>query len=110
MIEKTPHQHNGCIDGGAMFSKAIDASDNVKDVDFLATIFLQVIKKIEEANVIHIITDNASNYKATGLRIETRYPHIFWIICAVHNLNLALKTICDSLEKSPQYVHYKWNC
>ena len=81
--------------GRAMFLKAIDASGNIKDAKYVANLFIQVIKDLGEANVVQIVTDNASNYKAAGLSIEGKYPHIFWTPCVVHSLNLALKSICE---------------
>ncbi|KAL7168345.1 hypothetical protein ACSBR2_038729 [Camellia fascicularis] len=77
--------------GGAMFVKAIDASGNIKDVDYVANIFLSVIEEIGKQNIVQIVTDNGSNFKAAGLTIENKYPHIFWTPCVVHSLNLALK-------------------
>ncbi|KAG5532737.1 hypothetical protein RHGRI_027141 [Rhododendron griersonianum] len=94
--------------GGAMFIKAIDASGNTKDAEYVANLFLQVIKDLGEANVVQIVTDNASNYKAAGLTIEAKYPHVFWTPCVVHSLNLALKSICEPGEKTPQYAQCKW--
>ncbi|XP_022880766.1 uncharacterized protein LOC111398038 [Olea europaea var. sylvestris] len=98
----------GASAGGAMFIKAINASGNIKDGEYLAATFIDAIKQIGSSNVVQIITDNASNYKSAGLSIETRYPHIFWTPCVVHSLNLALKSIYDPSEKSPQYAYCKW--
>ncbi|GFS40885.1 hypothetical protein Acr_00g0071030 [Actinidia rufa] len=44
----------------SMFLKAIDASENIKDVEYVANLFIQVIKDLGEANVVQIVTDNAS--------------------------------------------------
>ncbi|XP_057502746.1 uncharacterized protein LOC130786472 [Actinidia eriantha] len=94
--------------GRAMFLKSIDASGNVKDAEYVASLFIQVIKDLGEANVVHIVTDNASNYKAVERSIEGKYPHIFWTPCVVHSLNLALKSICEPGEKSLQYAQCMW--
>lgn len=74
----------------------------------VANVFLQVIKDVGASNIVQIVTDNGSNFKAAGLSIEGMYPHIFWTPCVVHSLNLALKSICDPSEKSPQYDQCKW--
>ncbi|KAL7206744.1 hypothetical protein ACSBR2_019457 [Camellia fascicularis] len=94
--------------GGAMFVKAIDSSGIVKDGEYVASLFIKAIKEVGEANVVQIVTDNASNYKAAGLSIENKYPHIFWTPCMVHSLNLALKSICTLPDKSAQYDQCKW--
>ncbi|KAL3513009.1 hypothetical protein ACH5RR_025726 [Cinchona calisaya] len=44
-------------------------------------------------NVVHMVTDNASNYKATGLKISERDPTICWSPYAAHRINLILKDI-----------------
>ncbi|GMP85368.1 hypothetical protein CsSME_00038555 [Camellia sinensis var. sinensis] len=89
--------------GGAMFVKAIDSSGIVKDGEYVASLFIKAIKEVKEANVVQIVTDNTSNYKAAGLSIENKYSHIFWTPCVVHSLNLALKSICTPPDKSAQY-------
>ncbi|KAL8477439.1 hypothetical protein ACS0TY_029655 [Phlomoides rotata] len=94
--------------GGTMFLKAIDASGIIKDGEYVSSLFEEAIKEVGESNVVQIITDNASNYKSAGSMIESRYPHIFWTPCVVHSLNLALKSICDPTERSPQYDQCKW--
>ena len=49
---------------GSIFMKAIDASGNIKSMDYIAGIFLEGIEKIGAANVVQIVIDNAANYKA----------------------------------------------
>ena len=40
--------------------------------------------------------------------IESKHPHIFWTLCVVHSINLALKSICEPSEISSHYEYYKW--
>ncbi|CAL5412655.1 unnamed protein product [Camellia sinensis] len=94
--------------GGAMFVKAIDASGNIKDADYVANIFLSVIEEIGKENIVQNVTDNGSNFKVAGLTIENKYPHIFWTPCVVHSLNLALKSMCEPPQNSSQHPACKW--
>jgi hypothetical protein len=48
--------------------------------------------------VVQVITDNASVCKDAGLIVESRYHHIFWTPCIVHNLNLILEEIEATIE------------
>ena len=50
---------------GTMFMKSIDASSMVKTGDKLFELNSWV-EEVGEANVVQMITDNASNYVATG--------------------------------------------
>ena len=78
---------------GAMFLKAEDCSGEVKDSNFIAEILISAIEQVGPTNVVQVITDNAPVCKAMGLIVESRYNHIFWTPCIVHNLNLILEEI-----------------
>ena len=44
-------------------------------------------------NVIHIVTDSATNYGTVGRLISQKHKHINWSPCAAHCLNLIFKDI-----------------
>jgi hypothetical protein len=73
-----------------MFLRAEDCSGGVKDNKFINDILSSAIEQVGPANVVQVITYNAPVCKAAGLIVESRYNHIFWIPCIVHNLNLIL--------------------
>jgi hypothetical protein len=77
----------------AMFLREEDCSADVKDSKFIADILIFVIEQVGPTNVVQVITDNAPVCKAPGLIVESRYNHIFWSPCIVHNLNLILEEI-----------------
>ncbi|CAA0809034.1 Unknown protein [Striga hermonthica] len=95
-------------ESGALFLSSTNASGEVKDAEYVANIFIRAIEDVGPNNVVQVITDNASNYKAAGGIIELKYPHIFWTPCVVHSLNLALKRMCDPPENIGAYVHCAW--
>ena len=74
-----------------MFLRAEDCSVEVKDSKFIAVILIYAIEQVGPTNVVKVITDNAP--KVAGLIVESRYNHIFWTPCIVHNLNLILEEI-----------------
>ena len=76
---------------GAMFIKAEDCSGELKDAQFIADILIKSIEQIGPNKVVQVITDNAPVCKAAGLIVESRFDHIFWTPCIVHNLNLILE-------------------
>ncbi|XP_010669931.1 uncharacterized protein LOC104887046 [Beta vulgaris subsp. vulgaris] len=94
---------------GPMFINVVDASEVLtKDVEYTASIFFKAIEDIGDEKVVQVITDNGANFKAAGALIEDKYPHIFWTLCIVHCLNLALKAICEPSEKAAHYIECKW--
>ncbi|KAL6557390.1 hypothetical protein OROMI_017740 [Orobanche minor] len=81
---------------GPMFLKAEYYEGQIKNKFFIADLIKGVVMEVGPQNVVQVITDNAPVCKATGMIVETQYPHIFWTPCVVHTLNLALKNICDA--------------
>ncbi|CAN1153533.1 hypothetical protein LINPERHAP2_LOCUS19461 [Linum perenne] len=54
-----------------------------------------VVEKVGEENVIQIVIDNASAYKAARAKLMEKRTHLFWTPCAAHCLDLML----EDLEK-----------
>ncbi|RYR08786.1 hypothetical protein Ahy_B05g076610 [Arachis hypogaea] len=78
---------------GLCFVKSVDASSIVKNASSLCDLFSEVIEWIGPDNVVHVVTDNAANYVATGRLISKKFENIHWSPCAAHCLNLILKDI-----------------
>jgi len=91
---------------GPMFLKSINASDEIKDKDFIARHMRDVIMEVRPNNVVQIITDNAVVCKAAGMLIELEFPSIYWTPCIVHTLNLALKNVCAAKNTEKNSVVY----
>jgi hypothetical protein len=54
----------GICEGGPIFLKAVDGSNEYKDKHYMASIFKDVIKEVGPQNVVQLITDNAPVCKA----------------------------------------------
>eukprot|EP00253_Pinus_taeda_P027527 PITA_27527 len=78
---------------GTVFPKSVDASDRVKDAHFLFQLLGEVVKEVGVANVVKIITDNASNYVLVGEMLEEKHKTIFWTPCAAHCIDLMFEDI-----------------
>ncbi|TYI14315.1 hypothetical protein ES332_A08G113000v1 [Gossypium tomentosum] len=71
---------------GSMFIMVVDSNDKTKDVEYIASLFIEGIEEI---------------------RVENIFSHIFWAH-VVHCLNMALKAICQPFDKSSHYLECKW--
>jgi len=78
---------------GTMFLKSVDASDKVKDGQLLFQLLDEVVEEVGVANVVQVITDNASNYVLAGKLLEEKHKTIFWTPCAAHCIDLMLEDI-----------------
>jgi hypothetical protein len=65
-------------------------------------IFLQeirkVVKEIGTQHIVHIVTDNGSNYKKACKAIGQEFEHITWTPYLAHTVNLMLKDIGERPE------------
>ncbi|GJT83225.1 3-hydroxyisobutyryl-CoA hydrolase 1-like protein [Tanacetum coccineum] len=48
---------------------------------------------VREQNVVQVVTDNASNYKAAGKLLMAKSTHLYWTPCVAHCIDLMLEDI-----------------
>jgi len=104
--QKRPLINFMAVTGRPMFLKSINASDEIKDKNYIAKHMRDVVMEVGADNVVQIITDNATVCKAAGMLIELEFPSIYWTPCVVHTLNLALKNICATKNTEKNSVAY----
>ena len=75
---------------GVLFLKAVNAMDRVKTSEFIFGILDEAIQEVGVENVVHVVTDNASNCVGAGTLIMEKYGQIYWTPCAAHCLDLML--------------------
>ena len=75
---------------GTIFLKSVDATDSSKTREYLFRLFIDVVNHVGRENVVHFVTDNASNMVAAGRMLQDEFPSIYWSPCAAHCVNLIL--------------------
>ena len=80
---------------GMVFVKSVDASDIVKSIINLFKLFDEVVTWVGPKNIVHMVTNNTSNYVSAGKLLCEKYKTISWCPCAVHCLNLVLQDMGD---------------
>ena len=65
------------------------------------------IKEIGHEKVVQVITNNVNVMKSAGALIIGEYLKIFWTLCVVHTLNLALNNICAAKNTEKNEVTYE---
>ncbi|XP_074305125.1 uncharacterized protein LOC141640129 [Silene latifolia] len=78
---------------GTVFLSSIDTSEISKTADKVLEMLDAIVEKVGEENVVQIVTDNAANYKAAGLRLMEKRPKLFWTPCAAHCIDLMLEDL-----------------
>ncbi|PKA59092.1 hypothetical protein AXF42_Ash001185 [Apostasia shenzhenica] len=86
---------------GICFLNSVDVFYFVTNTQTLCNLFIEIIEIVGPNNVVHIVTDNESNYRAAGKLICEKYHTISRSLCEAHCLSLILKDIpCMSHVKN----------
>ena len=67
----------------------------------------QVVMEIGPQHIVHVVTDNASNYKKACSLLKNEWGHIVWTPCLAHTINLMLKDIGDRPDHSSMIAECK---
>ncbi|MQL68425.1 hypothetical protein Taro_000700 [Colocasia esculenta] len=60
---------------GTIFLKSVDASNNIKNVDYLFRLMDDAVEEVGEENVVQVVTDNEASYKAVGYFFNPRIQY-----------------------------------
>ncbi|CAI5948353.1 unnamed protein product [Closterium sp. NIES-64] len=81
-----------CINANeAIFQEAVDCKAETKSGAFIVSVLQPVIEKVGPEHVVAICTDGGSNYVSTAKLLQKKYPHIEFVPCATHVLDLLLE-------------------
>ena len=67
----------------------------MKNTRNLFKLFDEVVTWVGPKNIVHMVTDNASNYVSVSKLLCEKYKTISWSPCAAHCLNLVLQDMGD---------------
>lgn len=88
---------------GVCFLDSVDCSGERKDGKYIFDLVDKCIEEIGEANVVQVVTDNASVNTAAASLLTAKRPSIFWNGCAAHCLDLMLEDL-GKLEPVEQTI------
>ena len=77
---------------------SINAEDNSKTGRYLKTLVDPIIEKYGAAKFSAIVSDNASNMKKLGGKVNLQYKNIFFSGCCAHLLSFLIKDILNIPE------------
>ncbi|KAK8947163.1 hypothetical protein KSP39_PZI006677 [Platanthera zijinensis] len=83
---------------GTVFLSSIDTSDIAKTSEKVFQMLDEVVEKVGEENVVQVVIDNASNYKAAGHMLMEKRKNLYWTPCAAHCIDLMLEDFEKKFE------------
>ena len=78
--------------GSTIFLKSVDASDKIKDNQYIYDLLNDVFKEVGEENIVQIVTDNGSAFVKAGKLLMKKY-NLYWTPCAAHCIDLIFEDI-----------------
>ena len=73
------------------FLEVVDTTGYPKTAEYQASIMEKYKEEVDPQKVVQICTDNASSMKAAADIVTDKYPHIYFLGCIVHVMNLLLE-------------------
>ncbi|CAI5955388.1 unnamed protein product [Closterium sp. NIES-64] len=80
-------------DSGAVFVEAIDCNMESKTGGYIASFLRPIIEKVGPENVVALCMDGGSNYGAACKELMADWPHIEYVPCATHVLDLLMEDV-----------------
>ena len=81
---------------GTIFLYSLDTTSNIsKTTDKVFKMLDGVVTFVGKENVVQVITDNVTNFKAIGELLMYTRPNLYWTPCVAHCIDLIL----EDLEK-----------
>jgi len=100
---------------GTVFFKTVDASEASKTAMLLYKLFREVVLFFGLENIMHMVTDNATNYVAASKLLVEEFPSIIWSPCVAHCINLILQdvgklqSVCFVVDHASSITKYIYN-
>ncbi|PKI36487.1 hypothetical protein CRG98_043125 [Punica granatum] len=70
-----------------------DTSDISKTAVKVFEMIDDIVKQVGEENIVQIVTENATNYKAASEMLIEKRKKLYWTPCAAHCIELMLKDL-----------------
>jgi len=83
---------------GQFFLSSVDTSNMSKTADKVFEMLNVIVERIREENVVQVVIDNATNYKAARQLLMKKRKSLFWTPCATHCIDLRLEDFEKKLE------------
>ena len=100
--------------GSTILLKFVNASENIKDNKYIYDLLKDVIKKVGEANVVQIVTDNGSEFVKARKLLMKKY-NLYWTPCAAHYIDLMfedigkIESVLDLITNARKITNFIYN-
>ena len=87
-----------------------------KNADYIFFLMDKVVDEVGEENIVHIVTDNETSFKAAVHLLREKRKHLFWYPCAAYCIDLILedigsmKSVKGTLDDAKMITSFIYNC
>lgn len=83
---------------GTIFLTPVDTSGISKIAEKVFEMLDEVVERVWEENVVQVVTDNASDYKAAGDLLMAKRKGLYWTPCAAHYIDLMIDDFKNKVD------------
>ena len=102
-------------DRSMIYHSLVDTTNIPKIADYIFSFIDKVVEEVGKENVVQVVTDNETSFKATGMLLMEKWKHLFWSPCASHCIDLMLediasmKQIKETLDQAKMITEFIYN-
>ena len=102
-------------DRSMIYHSLVDTTNIPKIANYIFSFIDKVVEEAGEENVVQVVTDNETIFKAIGMLLMEKWKHLFWSPCASHCIDLMLediasmKQIKETLDQAKMITEFIYN-
>ena len=102
-------------DRSMIYLSSVDTTNIPKKADYIFSLMNKIIEKVGDENVIQVVTNNETSFKADGMLLMEKRKHLFLSPCAAHCIDLMLedignmKHIKETLDQAKMITSFIYN-
>ena len=82
-------------DRSMIYHSSVDTTNILKTANYIFSLMDKVVKGVGEENVVQVVTDNKTSFKAIGMLLMEKWKPLFWSPYVAYCIDLILEDIAS---------------
>ena len=102
-------------DRSMIYLSSVDTTNIPKTANYIFSLIDKIIEEVGEENIVQVVTNNETSFKAARMLLMEKRKHLFWSPCAAHYIDLMLedignmKQIKETLDQAKTIKNFIYN-
>ena len=76
-----------------IYVSSVNTTNILKTTNYIFSLMNKIVEEVGEENIVQVVTDNRTSFKAIGMLWKEKRKHLFWSPYATHCIDLMLEDI-----------------